>query len=152
MHTILATTATGSVEVCLICNAIGPHAPGALPKVEGSQALSEPVDLVRGNQEVHLDVLVRENQALSHCVNEEVVRSNIIEEIEAEWRAMRPQDEQGAQDESGYVASGGKPWQVGKGGPRTKKVSRRDYNWNLLNMSAWFSCVASSKNRSETYS
>jgi hypothetical protein len=32
MHTILATTATGSVEVCLVCNAIGPHAPGALPK------------------------------------------------------------------------------------------------------------------------
>ena len=58
VHTILATTATGIIEVFLVCNAVGPHAPGALSEVEGGQALSEPIDLVRGNEEVHLDVLV----------------------------------------------------------------------------------------------
>ena len=58
MHTILATTTTGIIEVFLICDAIGPHAPGALSEVEGGQTLSKPIDLVRGNKEVHLDVLV----------------------------------------------------------------------------------------------
>lgn len=58
VHTILTTTATGIIEVFLVCDAIGPHSPGALSKVEGGQALSKPIYLVRGNEEVHLDVLV----------------------------------------------------------------------------------------------
>ena len=58
VHTILATTATGIIEVCLICDSICPHAPGALSEFKGSKALSKPIDLVGWNQEVHLDVLV----------------------------------------------------------------------------------------------
>ena len=73
-----------------------------------------------------------------------------LEEIQAEWLAMRPKDEDEAEEDKYHGHKGGKAWHVGKGcaggeehnkwilglinmgGPR--KDGQQDYNWNLFNM------------------
>lgn len=58
VHTVMSTTATSIVHVVLVGKAIGPHAPGTLAETVLCETLSKTCHLVRGENEIHLDVLV----------------------------------------------------------------------------------------------
>jgi hypothetical protein len=84
VDTVLATAALASVELGLIGRASGPHAPGTLSELEGGQALAKAVNTEGGEQEVHLDVLVCEDQTLILSAEEHLVGGGIVHKTKAE--------------------------------------------------------------------
>mmetsp|Transcript_38888 Transcript_38888/g.59091 ORF Transcript_38888/g.59091 Transcript_38888/m.59091 type:complete len:943 (+) Transcript_38888:2673-5501(+) len=80
--------ATGSVIIRSLLS-VGPHGPGTFGQLELSVSLTETVESLGGNLEVHLHVLVHEEERLSLGGNVELaIRSAGVLELDAEGRLV----------------------------------------------------------------
>jgi hypothetical protein len=73
----------------LICEAIAPHSPGTLWQLKLLLALTESITVTGRQLEVHLNVLVTEDQRLSFCREEDIFIIGVVNESKCERVTLR---------------------------------------------------------------